>query len=198
MAKIPAGLNKEVAREVLGSGKNWDPGDQKRYDQLMKKRGLTDNSGRNSASTAAGMFNFGSLMEDYYGYSPDSDDPAGAASKRTFQENMIQSAFDSQLAMQNAAQAQEFELDAAKTYGDLELRNQKQLMNDTFKYGMRKMETEYNYQSRFAVDEAKRNLDTMTAAGQIQQNQTKLEGLENRMTLNTQGQIDLANIGAQG
>ena len=152
---------------------------------------------KSNSQTAAGMFNFSSMMEDYYGYSPGDSDDAGRASKRAFQENMIQSAFDSQLAMQNAAMAQEFELDAAKTYGDLELRNQKQLMNDTFKYGMQKMDQEYNYQSRFAVDEAKRNLDTMSHAGNVQANQTKLEGIENRLTIGEQGKQTRLNIGAQ-
>ena len=145
-----------------------------------------------NSNVAAGMFNFGSVMDQYYGYTPSDD--AGRASKLSFQGNMIQSAFDSQLGMQNAAMAQEFELDSAKTYADLELRNQKALMADNFKYGMQKMEAEFGYQSKFSTQVHGQDIEKMGEAGEIQQDQTKLEGVENRMTLDTQGKIDLKNI----
>ena len=42
--------------------------------------------------------------------------------------------------------------DAAK----LELANTSMIMEDEFNYGMQKMGAEYDYQSKFAVDEANR------------------------------------------
>ena len=85
------------------------------------------------------MFNFQNVMKDYYGHKPKSDDDAGRASKRTFQANMIQSAFDTQLSMMQAEQAQKYDLDTRLATADLELSNQKALMKDTFTYGMKKM-----------------------------------------------------------
>ena len=40
---------------------------------------------------------------------------------------------------------------------------------------------------RMAVDDAGRALNQMASAGDIQQNQTRLEGKENRLTLETSG-----------
>ena len=66
--------------------------------------------GNNNPSGAAiDMFDFQGMMDDYY--SSDPTDDAGIAGKRTFQQNMIQSAFDSQLAMAQAEKAQEYDLD---------------------------------------------------------------------------------------
>ena len=98
----------------------------------------------NNAAVAQGMFGFQGLMSDFYNYAPSSYDDEGRALKRTFQANMIQNAFDSQLALQQAAQAQVFELDATKQAANLELRNQTQLQKDTFDYGMEKMGAEYD------------------------------------------------------
>ena len=142
------------------------------------------------------MFNFQSVMGDYYGYNPKDD--AGKASKRTFQANMVQSAFDTQLAMTQAEQAQQYDLDTRLATANLELSNQKELMKDTFSYGTQKMAMEYDLQSRFAVDDAARDLNKMAAAGGIQKNQTRLEGTENRLTLDQQGREEVEQIGANG
>ena len=142
------------------------------------------------------MFNFQQVMGDYYGSTP--TDNAGKAAKRTFQSNMVQSAFDTQLAMMQAEQAQKYDLDTRKATANLELSNQKELMKDTFSYGSQKMGMEYDLQSRFAVDDAARDLNKMAAAGDIQQNQSRLEGTENRLTLDQQGRQDVDKISATG
>ena len=142
------------------------------------------------------MFNFQSVMGDYYGYNPKDD--AGKASKRTFQANMVQSAFDTQLAMTQAEQDQQYDLDTRLATANLELSNQKELMKDTFSYGTQKMAMEYDLQSRFAVDDAARDLNKMAAAGGIQKTQTRLEGTENRLTLDQQGRQEVEQIGATG
>ena len=155
------------------------------------------------------MFDFQNVMKDYYGYKPSSDDDTGRASKRTFQSNMIQSAFDSQLSMMQAEQAQQYDLDTRMAMADLELSNQKELMKDTFEYGMQKMGAEFDYQSKFAGQMQGYDLEKMDKGGEIQQEQTKLEGVENRLNLGeqgrqqrqgieTQGGVDINKIGAQG
>ena len=144
------------------------------------------------------MFDFQNVMKDYYGYKPKESDDAGRASKRAFQANMVQSAFDSQLAMMQAEQAQQYDLDTRMATADLELSNQKALMSDTFDYGMQKMAAEFDYQSRFAGQMHGYDLEKMDRAGEIQQEQTKLEGVENRLNLGEQGRQDRLSLGTAG
>ena len=80
----------------------------------------------NNIGAAIDMFDFQNVMDDYYRSKPKDD--AGKAAKRTFQSNMVQSAFDAQLAAAQAEKAQEYDLDARRTTADLELSNQLQLM----------------------------------------------------------------------
>jgi len=145
---------------------------------------------------AVDMFDFQNVMNDYYGYKPTDD--AGKAAKSTFQTNMIQSAFDTQLAMGQAEQAQKYDLDTRQATADLELANQRTLMADTFKYGMAKMAAEFDYQSQFAGQMQGYDLEKMDKSGVIQQDQTKLEGTENRLNLQEQGRQKVKTIGAQG
>ena len=58
--------------------------------------------GGNQADFYKGMFNLSGLMGAFYGYTPNSNDEVGNAIKNTFASNMIQSAFDQQMAMQMA------------------------------------------------------------------------------------------------
>ena len=143
------------------------------------------------------MFGFQNVMKDYYGYKSSESDDTGRASKRTFQSNMIQSAFDSQLSMMQAEQAQQYDLDTRQATADLELSNQKALMADTFNYGMQKMAKEFEYQSQFAGQMHGYDLEKMDKAGLIKQDQTKLEGVENRLSLGEQGRQSRLNIGSQ-
>ena len=45
-----------------------------------------------------GMFNFQGIMDSFYSYKPGSDDDVGNSIKNTFASNMIQSAFDKEMA----------------------------------------------------------------------------------------------------
>ena len=118
------------------------------------------------------MFNFQDVMGDYYNYDPKDD--AGKASKRSFQANMVQSAFDTQLAMAQAEQAQKYDLDTRLATANLELSNQKALMEDTFSYGSQKMAMEYDLQSRFAVDDAARELNQQAAEAGLEKTSLKI------------------------
>ena len=130
----------------------------------------------NNDNTAQGMFGFQQMMEDFYQSDPQDD--AGKLQKRTFQADMIQQALTGQQAEQRAAKAQEYEMAGTKNAMDLDLRNQEQLMKTQNTYGQQKMASEFTYQDRFATNEAQRDADRAVLAGNIQQNQTKLEGSE--------------------
>lgn len=149
-------------------------------------------------ATAQGLFNFDQIMREAYGEKVDKDDDEGRALKRGFQYDMIKKAADSQLAMGQAAQSQQFGMDAMQMDADLTQRNQRQLNQDAFNYGMQEMSAKYDYESRMAVDDAGRALNQMASAGDIQQNQTRLEGSQNRLTLESSARQDRLAIGTQG
>ncbi len=118
---------------------------------------MAKNKNNNNLGAAIDMFDFQNMMDNYYRSKPKDD--AGKAAKRTFQSNMIQSAFDSQLAAAQAERAQEYDLDARRTTADLELSNQLQLMKKTDQYGRSMRDQEYELQNRFSTQEQKRELD---------------------------------------
>ncbi len=149
-------------------------------------------------ATNPGLFNFQELMDDFYGYSPDGDDDEGRALKRGFQSDMIKKAADQQFSMAQAAQAQTYGMDAMRLDAQLTKDVQRTLNQDAFEFGMKEMAQKYDFESRMAVDDASRELNRMASAGDIQQNQTKLEGAENRLNLETAGGQEVKKIEASG
>ena len=149
-------------------------------------------------ATNPGLFNFQSIMDDFYGFSPGEDDDEGRALKRGFQSDMIKKAADQQFAMAQAAQAQTYGMDAMRLDAELTKDVQRTLNQDAFEFGMKEMAQKYDFESRMAVDDASRELNRMASAGDIQQNQTKLEGQENRLNLETSGDQAVRQITESG
>ena len=140
-----------------------------------------------------GMFNFQSLMDDYYGSDPQDD--AGKLNKRAFQQDMIQQAMIGQQTEQRAAKAQEYEMAGMKQAMDLDLRNQEQLAQTSFGYTTQGKAQDFDLQQRFATSDSQREADRMTLAANLQNNQSKLEGDENRLSLGEQGRQERETIG---
>ena len=138
-------------------------------------------------ATNPGLFNFQEIMDDFYGFEPEGEDDEGRALKRGFQSDMIKKAADQQFAMAQAAQAQVYGMDAMKLDAELTKDVTRTINQDAFEYGMKEMAQKYDFEARMAVDDASRELNKMGAAGDIQQNQTRLEGRENRLNLGEQG-----------
>ena len=111
-----------------------------------------------------GMFNFKQIMEDFYGQKAASEDQQ--LQKDAYAGNMVQSAFDAQLAQQmattNAALAQQNMTHQA----DLEQRNQAANMAQEFNYGMQSMDAQFNYENDFADNQHKRDLGMLQKTGQ--------------------------------
>ena len=128
-----------------------------------------------------GLFNFQNLMNEFYKYDT-KDDPDAAAMKNAFQGNAIQSVFDTQQAKELAYANQEIASNAMNQASSLEQRNMAQVMKDEFVYGMTKMGQEYDFQSRFAVDEANRTLNQTAMQGNVDMNKTTNEYSEDRAT----------------
>ena len=144
-----------------------------------------------TGGTSPGLFNFQDVMKQFYEWEPskgkDDNDMSGIQMKRTFQGNMLQSVLDNQMAKDLAYTNQEIATGAMTTAAQLELANQSAIMGDEFTYGMQKMGAEYDMQSRFATDEANRELNRMGAGADLQQNQTKLEGAQNQLNIEAHG-----------
>lgn len=146
-----------------------------------------------------GLFNFQNLMNEFYKYDTKKD-PDAAAMKNAFQGNAIQSVFDTQQAKELAYANQEIAANAMNQASNLEQRNMAQVMKDEFVYGMTKMGQEYDFQSRFAVDEANRNLNQIAMQGDTEMNKTSNEYGEDRKTQLGEEYIDKGKgtIGAEG
>lgn len=146
-----------------------------------------------------GLFNFQNLMKEFYKYDTKKD-PDAAAMKNAFQGNAIQSVFDTQQAKELAYANQEIAANAMNQASNLEQRNMAQVMKDEFVYGMTKMGQEYDFQSRFAVDEANRNLNQIAMQGDTEMNKTSNEYGEDRKTQLGEEYIDKGKgtIGAEG
>ena len=140
---------------------------------------------------SAGMFNFDSIMKEFYSWKPAADDAAGQAMKNTFQGDFIQTVLNNQMSKDLAFTNAGIATGQMTTAAALELANQKAVMKDEHAYGQLKMGAEYQYQSKFAVDEANRDLNKLSHTATLQQNQTKLEGEENRLNIDAQGRNDL-------
>ncbi len=146
-----------------------------------------------------GLFNFQNLMNEFYKYDTKKD-PDAAAMKNAFQGNAIQSVFDTQQAKELAYANQEIAANAMNQASNLEQRNMAQVMKDEFVYGMTKMGQEYDFQSRFAVDEANRNLNQIAMQGDTEMNKTSNEYGEDRKTQLGEEYIEKGKgtIGAEG
>ena len=122
-----------------------------------------DDDKKQEGSPYPGMFNFQGIMDEFYNYKPSEDDDFGAAIKHTFASNMIQSAFDKEMAkemgeFQNALGQQNMQMAA-----NLELANNSSMMQQEFNYGMQSMGAQFDYQNEFANAQFDRDI-AMTAA----------------------------------
>ena len=117
-----------------------------------------------------GMFNFQSVMDQFYNWKPGEDDDTGREQKNSFMTNMIQSGFDANVA-KDMAYAQSGIAKGNMTHSaDLELRNKTALMNDEFNKGMMSMGGQFEFQNRFAEDQNVRDItkDTTSQATQYE------------------------------
>ena len=151
-----------------------------------------------ATGTNTGLFNFQSILKEFYDYKPDKDDKAAIEQQRAFLADNVQSVLNNQMAKDLAYSNAEIATGQMATAAKLESANQSIARKEDHDYGMQRMGAEYDYQSQFAVDEANRALNAAAQAGDIAQNQTKLEGKENRLNIAAQGRNEINKIGAQG
>ena len=111
-----------------------------------------------------GMFNFQSVMDQFYNWQPDKDDEAGRAMKNSFMSNMVQSGFDANVAKDMAYTQSGLAKSNMTQSADLDLRNKSALMNDEFNKGMMSMGGQFEFQNRFAEDQNVRDITKDTTS----------------------------------
>ena len=145
-----------------------------------------DGSGGNSYEP--GLFNFGQVMEDFYNYQPAEGDTLGQLQKSAYQGNLVQTAFDAQvasgLAEQNAALAQENMAQQA----DLEKLNSLDLMQAEFGYNQLSQEANFEYENSFANSQYDRDVGMLTATGEQQRDNIREQSNQDRLTDIVQGE----------
>ena len=151
-----------------------------------------------------GMFNFQSVMDQFYNFKPEKGDAEGNAIKRNFQANMIQSGFDSQLAKDMAQQQSSIAQSNMTHAADLEARNTSSNMEPEFNYGMQSMGAQFDYQDKFANNQYDRDLGTLAATGEQQRATDSNTAPEGRETVSEENRLkdktraDKARYGNQG
>ena len=142
----------------------------------------------NNAPSWPGMYNFQSIMEQFYNYKPGEDDELGNAVKNSFASNMIQSAFDKDMSkemgeFQNALGQSNMQLAA-----NLELQNNSAMMQQEFNYGLQSMGAQFEYQNEFANAQHDRDLGIIGATGEQERLGIKEKGDQDRLTTITTGE----------
>jgi len=151
-----------------------------------------------AGSIDKGMFDFDSVMKQFYNYKPGKDDTEGRAIKNNFQANMIQSGFDSQMAKDMAQQQSSIAQSNMITAADLEARNTSANMAQEFNYGQQSMGTQFKLQDTFADNQYERDLGTLGATGEQQRLTQQSQGTQDRLTTVVQGEQQREGFKEQG
>ena len=136
-----------------------------------------------------GMFDFQSVMDQFYKFNPSDEDSEATAIKRNFQANMIQSGFDSQLAKDMAQQQSSIAQSNMTHAADLEARNTSSNMEQEFNYGMQSMGAQFEFQDKFANNQYDRDLGTLAATGEQERANISTQGEQGRETMREENRL---------
>ena len=134
-----------------------------------------------------GNFDYESIQNDFFNSPIDPTDAAQLATRRAAQANIVQSAFDNQLATTSAFNQAELNNINAQNIADLELRNTTQNALTEFNLGANQIGLQFDLQNQFAKDQNTRDKTLAGYQAGLQKNQTRLEGQQQRAGIQTQG-----------
>lgn len=162
-----------------------------------------ENEGGNNEekNTYSGMFNFQEIMDSFYNYKPSGDDEMGSAIKHSFASNMIQSAFDKEMAKEMAEFQNALGQSNMQVAAQLELANNSSMMEQEFGYNMAGMEAQMGFQNEFANAQFERDVAMIGAVGEDLRETADNQGYIDRLNeMNKQAEqrlTDSSKIGAQ-
>ena len=148
-----------------------------------------------------GVFNFASIMEDFYSSSGENATEDERLQKSAFQGNLVQTGFDamlaSSLAEQNSAIAQE----NMTTQAMLEKSNAQDLMKAEFGFNELSKESNFGYENSFANAQYDRDIGMLAATGEQQRDNIREQSDQDRLSNIVQGEqqrlTDAQNIASQ-
>ena len=188
-SSVASGIQESFAKMLEGGQKATAFTGEKQYSASEGTgEGAAAGDGSGGNSYEPGIFNFGQIMEDFYNYQPAEGDTLGQLQKSAYQGNLVQTAFDAQvasgLAEQNAALAQENMAQQA----DLEKLNSLDLMQAEFGYNQLSQEANFEYENSFANSQYDRDVGMLTATGEQQRDNIREQSNQDRLTDIVQGE----------
>jgi len=151
-----------------------------------------------AGSMYGGAFNLNSIMEQFYNWKPDANDDEGRAIKNTTQADMVNSAFQTQLAQMMAQSQAGISKDMMNFQSLLEREAAGEARKEEFDYGMQSMGAQFEHQNNYANAQHDRDLGMLGATGEQERLNIQKTGNENRLLQITKGEQDRLAIGAQG
>jgi hypothetical protein len=128
------------------------------------------------------MFNFASLMEDFYTNQPAEGDTLGQLQKSAYQGNLVQTAFDAQLASALATQNAGIAQENMTVQANLEKLNATDLMQTEFGFNELSKESNFNYENSFANAQYDRDVGMLAATGEQQRDNIRETGNQDRLS----------------
>ena len=189
------GVDEQISDDILGLAADPYTSTDEITSELEnpnKDAGKEDESGNNIYK---GLFNFQDAFDAINNWPADGeDDPLAEATKATMMSEYIQSGMDNLQAKDMAYTNSAIAATQMQNAANLELRNTSQTMYDTFRYNTLSKGDEYNLQTRFANNQAKRDNTARVLEADLRQNQTILEGEVGLERLEEEGYQTRENI----
>ena len=180
--KEAAKLQAEEDQKYSGSGFSQPKGAPNNSGGAANRINTAGETNQNQQPFETGMFNFASLMEDFYTNQPEEGDTLGQLQKSAYQGNLVQTAFDAQLASalatQNAGLAQE----NMTVQANLEKLNAMDLMQTEFGFNELSKESNFNYENSFANAQYDRDVGMLAATGEQQRDNIRETGNQDRLS----------------
>jgi len=145
---------------------------------------------QNQEPFETGMFNFASLMEDFYTNQPAEGDTLGQLQKSAYQGNLVQTAFDAQLASALATQNAGIAQENMTVQANLEKLNATDLMQTEFGFNELSKESNFNYENSFANAQYDRDVGMLAATGEQQRDNIRETGNQDRLSTIVSGEQD--------
>lgn len=145
-----------------------------------------------------GYIGFGDIMQQFFNWSPGSQDDEGRSMKNAMMGDWMSKFFDSNLSKSMGQYQAGLSKDMMSHQFNLEQMGQSNSRKEEFGYGMRAMDKQYELQNQFANQQYGRDMGTLAATGEQTRKNYKAKGVEDRLKSITDNEQERLNIGARG
>lgn len=168
--------------------------DQQKYSEVKSDKKKEEGSENDQPNTGGnigtdgtridpGFFNYKQMMDSFFNFQPDKDDDEGRALKYSYMGNILNKAFESQLAMGLGDFQAGISKDLMSHASNISQMEQSNARKEEFSYGMRSMDKQYELQNQFQNQQFNRNMGMLDATG-VQTRLNKItDGEQDRLTM---------------